>query len=157
MHACARCDVHTFDFTENPDTWYTLLFGASYYILTVLAPLFTNSSDANTNSESIAENHLHARAHTIRCAHSWFHGKSRFMNWRKLNMILLQQSLLVMHFLTTHKAIYVFQLGIVQELCKNYATISLPSASKSSLKIESVNKVFLFWYWQRPKKKFFLE
>ena len=34
-------------------------------LTTVLTPLFTNSSDSNTNSESIAETPLHARAHTI--------------------------------------------------------------------------------------------
>ena len=28
---------------------------------------------------------------------------------------------------------------------------------KTFWKIESVNKAFLFWYWQRPKKYFFLE
>ena len=29
------------------------------------------------------------------------------------------------------------------------------SQSKPSLNIGSVNKAFLFWYWQRPKKHFF--
>ena len=37
-------------------------------------------------------------------------------------------------------------------LCYIFRSISL---SKPSLKIGSVNKAFLFWYWQQLKKKFF--
>ena len=46
--------------------------------------------------------------------------------------------------------------GIVENVVQVQCTVRfMQYVPKPSLKIGSVNKAFLFWYWQRPKKFFF--